>query len=320
MKLIKHPTRFERTCVLNMTKSQPSTLVSILTKLFEPYQKRVPDVGIITDAMIQSGVIRSQDDIQNDHIAFRSLGIPQLGIQSLEKIFLHHGYTKRDFYNFEHKKLSAYWYSPPSQDLPRIFISELRIHELSEEAQQIIQQYTQKISSDPIDNIDLNNADQVSRYFHQSLWDLPSTEDYIRLLKESEYAAWVIYNRYYLNHYTISIHSLAEGFNTLEHFNSFLENIGIHLNTAGGKIKSSADGLLRQSSTVAKMFSAKFADDKEILIAGSYVEFAERLPLAEFADMNKRELKYAHRRDGFESANADKIFESTYTQQTEKLA
>lgn len=303
-----------------MTKSQPSTLSNILTKLFKPYKDRVPDVGIITDAMIAKGLINSQDDIQNDHIAFRSLGLPHLGIQSLEKIFLFHGYDKRDYYNFEHKKLSAYWYSPPSEDLPRIFISELRVAELSKTAQKIISHYTRQISSDPIDNIDLDNAYEVSQFFHNSLWELPTKEDYITLLKESEYAAWVIYNRYYLNHYTISIHDLPQGSNTLEHFNNFLENIGIHLNTSGGKIKSSPDGLLRQSSTIAKMISAKFAQEKEMMIAGSYVEFAERLTLPKFSHLDKKDIKYSHRRDGFESGNADKIFESTYSKQTEKLA
>jgi len=299
-----------------MTKSQTSTLRSILTKLFKPYRNRVPDVSIITDAMIEHGLIASQKDIQNDHIAFRSLDIPHLGIQSLERIFLHHGYVKRDFYDFEQKKLNAYWYAPPSEDLPRIFISELRVNELTTEAQDIIQYYTRDISSDPIDNLDLDNADHVGHFFHQSLWDLPSKQDYIRLLKESEYAAWVIYNRYYLNHYTISIHELPEEYNTLEGFNTFIEKTGISLNNSGGKIKSSGDGLLKQSSTIAKMISATFANKENMLIAGSYVEFAERLVLSKYKDLPKSAIKYHHRRDGFESANADKIFESTYTNQT----
>jgi hypothetical protein len=88
------------------------------------------------------------------------------------------------------------------------------------------------------------DAKAVATYFQTPLWELPSLEDYEHLLTESEYAAWVIYNRYYLNHYTISVHDLPQAYNTLEPFNSFLTSIGIQLNTSGGEIKTSGDGLL----------------------------------------------------------------------------
>lgn len=48
-------------------------------------------------------------------------------------------------------------------------------------------------------------------------------------------------------------------------------------------------------------------------IAGSYMEFAERKPLPEFAHLPKSELRREHRREGFEAGNADKVFESTYS-------
>ena len=53
-------------------------------------------------------------------------------------------------------------------------------------------------------------------------------------------------------------------------------------------------------------------------ISGSYVEFAERRVLPQFADLPKAQITRAHRREGFEAANADKIFESTYSTQTQK--
>jgi len=108
---------------------------------------------------------------------------------------------------------------------------------------------------------------------------------------------------------------LKDGYNTLEEFNAFLESIGVKLNTSGGKIKTSEDGLLRQSSTVSALYDATFADGKTIQIAGSYVEFAERSVLPESKDVPKEQLEAKHRRDGFETNNADKIFESTYTTQ-----
>ena len=293
------------------------TLDHIMQALFTPYRKRVPDVGKIVNAMLANGMINSEADIENDHVAFRTLGVPHLGITSFEKIFLHHGYTRQDSYFFEKKKLDAFWYAPPDPKYPRIFISELRVKDLSSATQAVLNRFTQLITSDPVDQLDLSDPKAVGAFFQQPLWDLPTIEQYEQLAKESEYAAWVIYNRYYLNHYTISVHQLAD-YNTLEKFNSFLEDNGVVLNTAGGKIKVSPDGLLRQSSSVAEMIEAKFACGKIQKIPGSYVEFAERLPLKEFQHLPSSLLTRSHRREGFEAGNADKIFESTFREQTDQ--
>lgn len=287
----------------------------VLNDLFEHYRQNVADVDKITNALLDKGVVNTQADIVNDHIAFRTLGVPNLGIASFEKIFLAYGYTKRDYYYFEGKKLNAYWFSPPAEGYPRIFVSELRVHELSDEAQSIIHKYTAPITSDPVDQLNLNNGEEAAAFLQKPLWKLPTSGEYQTLLRESEYAAWVIYNRYYLNHYTISIHVLKDGYNKLEDFNDFLLSIGVKLNNSGGVIKTSDDKLLRQSSTVSALYEATFADGKTIEIAGSYVEFAERSILPEFKDLPKEEITSKHLRDGFETNNADKIFESTYTTQ-----
>ncbi|MDR6784332.1 hypothetical protein ABIE26_002279 [Pedobacter africanus] len=299
-----------------MNFDNQSPLDTFLNILFERYSQQVPAVKKITNALISNGVIEGQDEIINDHIAFRTLGVPHLGITSFEKIFLHHGYQKRDNYYFEGKKLNAYWYAPPSPEYPRIFMSELMVEKLSDRAQALIEKYTRHINADPVDALDLDNGAQIGEFFHQPLWQLPEKSDYQALLEESEYAAWVIYNRYYLNHYTISVHDLKPGYRHLEDFNAFVESLGLKLNTEGGKIKVSPDGLLRQSSTVAEMQEAVFANDEKMEIAGSYVEFSERLVLPQYTDLPASEIRSEHRREGFETGNADKIFESTYTKQT----
>lgn len=294
------------------------TLDIVLDGLMRRYTERVPDVKVIIDAMVAAGIVAAGNDIENDHIAFRTMGVPQLGVQSFEKIFLHYGYEKRDHYYFEGKKLDAWWYSPPRETDPRIFVSELRVGDLSEESQRIIRSYTDEVKTDPADSLDLDNGEEVDQFLHKPLWRTPSATDYRNLLKESEYAAWVIYNRYYLNHFTISVHNLPEGYNTVYDFNRFLEGIDIKLNTSGGKIKTSPDGGLIQSATVAEMIDASFADGEILRISGSYVEFAERKILPEFQNLPEDQVIRKHRRDGFEAANADKIFESTYTTQTSK--
>lgn len=301
-----------------MSRNKLKTLDQVLEGLMRRYKERVPDVQKIIHAMIDKRIIENETDIENDHVAFRTMGVPQLGIQSLEKIFLHYGYVKRDYYHFEAKKLDAYWYSPPEDKYPRIFASELRVNDLSERARNIIHYYTDTVKADPVKELDLDNAAQVDHYLHTGLWRTPTLTDYETLLDESEYAAWVIFNHYYLNHFTISVHNLPGGFNTLETFNEFLEAEGIKLNSAGGKIKESADGKLRQSSTVAGKLLAEFADGKEREIAGSYVEFAERKVLDAFKDVPSDQIQRKHRRDGFETGNADRIFESTYRTQTDR--
>ena len=298
---------------MKFTKDTPIT--QILDALFKTYEERVPDVRKITQAMIKRGMVNDQTEIINDHIAFRTMGVPHLGIASFEKIFLAHGYTKRDYYHFEAKKLDAYWYAPPSEDLPRIFISELKVDLLSPTAQKIIYSYTNSVTSDPVDDLDLDNSKEVAAFFQTPLWSLPSVKDYEALLDESEYAAWVIYNRYYLNHYTISVHDLPGPYAKLESFNSFVKSIGIQLNNAGGEIKTSKDGLLRQSSSVANQVEAKFTEGATKMISGSYIEFAERSVLPEFKTLEASALQRKHRREGFEASNADKIFESTFTSQ-----
>ncbi|KRO90310.1 MAG: hypothetical protein ABR90_02595 [Cryomorphaceae bacterium BACL29 MAG-121220-bin8] len=298
-----------------MRFKEKETINIILESLFDTYSNRVPDVKKITNALIDNNIVSNQSEIINDHIAFRTMGVNFLGIQSLEKIFLHHGYVKKDFYSFKVKKLDAFWYSHSDENMPRIFISELKVNELSEKSKAIIYKYTDQVTEDPVGKLNLNNADEVINFLSNPLWSLPSLNDYNDLLEETEYGSWVIYNRYYLNHYTISVHELIDKYNTLEKFNAFVTRIGIKLNDSGGIIKKSEDGLLLQSSSIANKVKANFTEGSS-LISGSYIEFAERKILPKY--INVTNIKPAHRRDGFEASNADKIFESTYKKQVEK--
>lgn len=280
------------------------------------YTQQVPDVERVLRMLEDKGLVSDRSAVENDHIAFRTLGVPNLGIKSFEKIFLHCGYEKRDPYSFAAKKLDAYWYSPPKDHYPRIFISELRVDDLSREAASIIKSYTDSVAVDPVDSLDLDDGKAVTEFLHRPLWQTPTWSDYQQLLEESEYAAWVIYNRYYLNHFTIAVHNLPSPYNSIPKFNELLHQAHISLNNSGGEIKISPDELLWQSSSVAALVDATFADGDVHPIAGSYVEFAERKVKPEFRAIQNPER--CHRREGFEASNADKIFESTFTTQTNR--
>jgi hypothetical protein len=105
--------------------NKTAILEQVLHGLMHRYKERVPDVAAILQAMVEENIIEQADEIENDHIAFRTLGVPHLGIQSLEKLFLHYGYEKRDYYHFPEKKLDAYWYAPPAPHVPQERVGEL---------------------------------------------------------------------------------------------------------------------------------------------------------------------------------------------------
>jgi hypothetical protein len=73
-----------------------------------------------------------------------------------------------------------------------------------------------------------------------------------------------------------------------------------------------------QSSTISQLCEATFSEGDKNLIAGSYVEFAERKILPKFKNLPIKEIKREHRREGFEASNADKIFESTFSSQVDR--
>jgi Domain of unknown function (DUF1338) len=390
-------------------------LDTVLRGLYGRYLERVPPISTILHHLVQQ---QQQQPaplmmmIENDHIAFRSLLLSPphhhspdeygggtttttttTGIARLERYFVEEcGYTKRDFYQFDEKKLNAYWYAPPSPPVPppmdddddigglhqyyyypRIFISELRVTELSVEAQAILNEAIVPPTTSPITttttkttirddhHYDENNDDvhhdkknedsnnhrnSVARgqtilaEFQTPLFTNISYEKYQFLRAESEYAAWVygMNVQAEMNHLTLAVHSLPPPLNELRYFNEMITNeLGLSLNAPNNPIQTSPDGLLLQSSTVAQLVAVDFTEDndngddadvgttttttrrqRQHSIPGSYVEFAERRVLPQFADVLSPGRE--HRREGFETANANVIFESTIDNNTTRRA
>lgn len=228
-------------------------------------------------------------DIVNDHIALRTFNLEKVNLEKLAAHFISLGYSQGGEYDFAAKKLSALHFQHPDPEQPKVFISELRVEELSEKAQKIIHAMIAQMDQDAV---------YEDKFLYSGTHWQVSSQDYKSLLAESEYAAWMAAWGYRANHFTVSVNHL-QNINELADVNTILKNNGFALNTSGGEIKGGKDVCLAQSSTMADKATVQFSDI-EMTIPSCFYEFAQRYALADGSLYQ-----------GFVAASADKIFEST---------
>ncbi len=262
------------------------TINDFFEHLWQDYVQMTPQADVIAQALTAKG-----ETLKNDHVAFRTFNIGAIRLEKLEPFILELGYTRFEPYQFPAKKLDAVGYIPPQANLPRIFISELRVEELTPESQAIIHELVADISDS-----DVNDA---SIFWRGLLWNKPSYEQYQTLASESEYAAWLSVIGLRANHFTIDVNALSH-ISEVSEMNNFIENLGFAINESGGKVKGSPAVMLEQSSTMASKQSLTFANGEEHIVPTCYYEFAKR-----YYDENGELYQ------GFVAASADKIFEST---------
>lgn len=260
------------------------TLDELMDALWRDYVATTPQAERIHELLAERG-----EHVKNDHIALRTYGLPGIGITALARPFEALGWVARDHYRFEDKKLRARYWQHPDPSLPKVFISELIVAELSAAANQIIEQLVSHLPPGFGERADLPWAGRP--------WAVRRAE-YESLLIESEYAAWVAAFGFRVNHFTVSVNGLTT-FPDLQSLDAFLLDHGFTLNEAGGMIKGTPDDLLEQSSTRADSLAVEFSGEM-LRIPSCYYEFARRYPLP------TGELF-----QGFVPASADKIFEST---------
>lgn len=258
---------------------------SIVEKMWQRYLLLNPDAKKIHDLFSKL----NPEGIVNDHIALRTFNIAKVSIDRIMAPFVLAGYKYGGEYHFVEKKLYAKHYEHPDSRLPKIFISELLVDQLSIEAQRQIHQL--------VESVDSALVERAEFCFSGSPWRT-CYEDYCRLLGESEYAAWMAAFGYQPNHFTISVNHLSSH-RSLESVSHFLLQQGFVLNTSGGIIKGSKDVCLEQLSTVANKACVTFTD-QVVNIPSCYYEFAYRYP-----------AKNGELYQGFIAQSADKIFEST---------
>lgn len=256
----------------------------LLHKLWDDYATLNPRARAIHGLLASKG-----HSVVNDHIAIRTFGHPKTNIEVVAKAFIEVGYEAKEAYEFTQKKLAARHYEHRDPDLPKVFISQLKLEEFSSTLRDTVERLVQQIPDDWAVRWDLPVSGRP--------WSIPYIE-YEQLGKESEYAAWVAAWGYHANHFTVFVNHLS-GFNNLASFNQFVKEAGYELNASGGEIKGSPEVFLEQSSTLAEKAEVEFSDRKQS-IPCCYYEFAMRYPLP-----NGQLFQ------GFIAKSADKIFEST---------
>lgn len=265
----------------------------LMKTLNEFFQRLWVDYAAMNDQAdaIHKLLEKKGEQIINDHIAFRTVNVPKLGIDAIAKTFVQLGYEPKGEYKFEEKKLRAKHFEHKDPNQPKVFISELKLEECSEYLQKIMKGLVSQVSDK-----DINREDFV---VCGCPWKPISSTDYEKLKAESEYAAWFAVFGFRVNHFTVFVNAL-KNFKDLEGLNAFLKRSGFPLNSSGGEIKGSPQkDFLVQSSTMASRVKVEFSDKKET-VPGCYYEFARRFPLP-----NGKLFQ------GFVVQSADKIFEST---------
>ncbi|MGQ1787194.1 MULTISPECIES: DUF1338 domain-containing protein [unclassified Saccharicrinis] len=261
-------------------------LQAVFSKLFTDYSSLNPSVG-----KIHSLLKNEDEEILNDHIAFRTYNLPQINIDVLAKAFEVRGYKEKGNYRFKEKKLTAKHYENDKiPNAPKIFISQLEVEKLSFSSQKIINEHYQCILQ--------NLPGEEDIIFAKNPMLKLSYGNFQKLREESEYAAWMYVFGFRANHFTVFV-NLLKNFATLEKLNEFLISHGFELNRAGGIIKGSKEQYLKQSSTLADKVQVNFVEGS-FEIPACYYEFAERFPLPDGKLFQ-----------GFITGSADKIFEST---------
>ncbi len=291
----------------------------LFDELWTRYRKRVSYVQTYETVIAQHNA-----SFVNDHIAFRSFALqqPQAGIVSLSRIFEALGYQAEGCYQFPQKQLSALHYQHPNPEFPKLFLSELRLWELTENTQAIIaalchthrpalsletlSQVSQLKDNPAGSSLDESLLECVLDEFQTLPWGLPEKADLEAVNAESQYAAWVMVHGYNVNHFTSLINSHGtEALDDIEKTIAALQAAGVPMKA---EIEGEHGSILRQSATAAVEIHVPILDQgTETTTPWSYAYFE----LAERGEILNPSTNKPERFEGFLGAQATHLFEMT---------
>ena len=282
----------------------------VLDALWDRYRERVSYARTYQELVARHG-----GTFENDHVAFRTFAAqkPWLGIAAVARPFEALGWRAAGTYDFPDKKLSSIHFAPPAPGLPKIFVSELRLWELSPAGRRVALAATASAKSALSDGalLDLARAGALPAPRAKALaarlvahfdrpWPAPAKSDVERLERESQFGAWTLLHGHSVNHFTSAVH--AHGVDAL----ADIEKTVAALKAAGVPMKPAIEGergtRLRQSSTEAVVLPTAMRVGRKTVRAPwtyAYFELAER-PLLD-----------GRRFEGFLGGQATNLFEMT---------
>lgn len=242
-----------------------SEVRALLDYLWEEYVERVTYARQYRDEVLRRG-----GTVANDHIAFRTLNVEMLeypsGIFGIERAVELLGYEHKDSYKFPDKHLVANHYEHEDEDLPRIFISQLEVHELPEEIIELIKQATAGAR-------EIFSPHHLHTLFTRP-WPAPPREIVERVNEVSQYGAWTLLHGNSVNHFTAYVNkqNVAEWPDIDATVKGLIE-LGIPMKD---KVEGEPGSILRQSATKPVMEMVQVGNGGVMEWPYAYYEIAER--------------------------------------------
>lgn len=113
-------------------------ITALIDKFWEKYTSYTPSAKQIHQLF--------GEEITNDHIAFRTLNLPETSIEIQKEYLLKYGYAEKGQYDFEVKKLKAIHLENEDPVMPKIFLSELLLEQFSTGLQKNFQEIFKNIN------------------------------------------------------------------------------------------------------------------------------------------------------------------------------
>ena len=290
--------------------AQTAFLELLFSWLWQEYRDRVDYARAYERLLMDNG-----GSFRNDHVAFRTFAAQSKwsGIAAISRPFEALGYRAAATYDFPDKNLTSIHFHPPSDGLPKLFISELRLWELPTKARKIAlaaaAQAAPGLTDEDLANLsDLpglggRKRDKLLRRWAAQFsrrWPAPKKSDALALERASQFGAWVLLHGHTVNHCTAAVHSQAvDALDDIEKTVAALKAAGVPMKP---DIEGERGTKLRQSSTQAVVIPVEMRAGAKIVRhpwTYAYFELAER-PLID-----------GKRYEGFLGGQATNLFEMT---------
>jgi Domain of unknown function (DUF1338) len=240
--------------------SKEVTIAELLDVLWRNYVAATPQVEQIRQLLTERGEI-----LCDDHIALRTYAAPGIGIDALARPFEALGWRTADRFHHGDQHLRAGCWQHDDPGLPKVWISELVLDELSPEARGTIDALLGALSGAVSD---------------ERAWPWPwprrpwrvTSAGYRALLAESEVAAWLAVFGPGVHHFAVDLGSLST-FPDLEALGAFLVDHGFRIDDAARRGRRSAP--LERLATRSDPAAVELAD-ATLRIPGCPYEFARR--------------------------------------------